>query len=195
MMIGTCSASIGHLKYTTHFILKQKIMNIQIKRRQGIEKNSFRYNILSTRAATIRASFSRWHSVRTKVNRPSCRASSPWRRAAWWSSSSASALPWLLNLLIRQRLTTGSLLLSHSSGFFFGFTQVVDLVQVNLAGSGAVGPGLLSEDHLPLAVDQVQDGVAECREVVGYPELPYPLLLSHHHTQLTQESFSSSGIT
>ena len=67
---------------------------------------------------------------------------------------------------------------------------MAELVQVNLAVPGAVGPELHSEDHLPLAVDQVQDGVAECREVVGYPELPYPLLLSHHHTKLVQESLS-----
>ena len=72
---------------------------------------------------------------------------------------------------------------------------MAELVKVNLDGPGVVGPGLHSEDHLPLAVDQVQDGVAECREEVEYPELPYPLLLSHHHTQLMQESFSSSGIT
>ena len=72
---------------------------------------------------------------------------------------------------------------------------MVELVHVNLAGPGAVVPGLLIEGHLPLAVDQAQDGVAECQEVVGFPELPYPLLLSHHHTQLAQESFSSSGIT
>ena len=71
---------------------------------------------------------------------------------------------------------------------------MAELVQVNLAGPDAVGPGLLSEDYLPLAVDQAQDGVAECKEVVGFPELPYPLLLSHHHTQLMQERFSSSGI-
>ena len=68
---------------------------------------------------------------------------------------------------------------------------MAELVQVNLAGPGAVGPGLLSEDHLPLAVDQAQDGVAESvvgSQLVGFPELPYPLLLSHHHTQLTQET-------
>ena len=73
--------------------------------------------------------------------------------------------------------------------------KLAELIKVNLDGPGVAGLGLHSEDHLPLAVDQVRDGVAECREVVGYPELPYPLLLSHHHTQLTQESLSSSGIT
>ena len=37
---------------------------------------------------------------------------------------------------------------------------MAELVKVNLDGPGAVGPGLHSEDHLPLAVDQVQDGVS-----------------------------------
>ena len=76
----------------------------------------------------------------------------------WWSLSDNS---WLT-----VGLRWG---LSPSTVLQLSYTSVVQ----DLAVPGAVGPGLHSEDHLPLAVDQVQDGV----------------LLSHHHAQLTQETF------
>ena len=44
--------------------------------------------------------------------------------------------------------------------------KLAELIKVNLDGPGVAGLGLHSEDHLPLAVDQVQDVVTECREVV-----------------------------
>ena len=61
-------------------------------------------------------------------------------------------------------------------GFFFGFTQLV---------------GLCKSALMVLALWVLfQDGVAESvvgSQLVGFPELPYPLPLSHHHAQLMQE--------